>query len=260
MHENILKLVAANPKDTAKVLALKIYSNWIAKRTRDPSERSVDSCCLHHFFFLFASSVFFSVRLLTLLFHCCFVCLFVCLCFARSDPASVPQSVLDFLVRSLQSLSDSASSEVENVALAYVMLLHNVVCWFGRLKIKQSELYPLIAAGIVELLSHQRNSKIQFYALLTMGSIVRAHTHTRTHTHTAAAARGMQAVTVCRWNAHVSLIRLWCFAQAYASTSARDLLRSHFSQPFIAFIDGATRSDNAALQQVARDCKLLYQI
>jgi len=41
VHADILALVAANQKDTAKVLALKIYSNWIAKRTRAPTERSV---------------------------------------------------------------------------------------------------------------------------------------------------------------------------------------------------------------------------
>jgi len=81
--------------------------------------------------------------------------------------------VLDFLQRALQSLSSAASSEVENVALAYIMLLHNVVCWYGRLSIGQSDLYPLLATGIVQLLAHKRNSKIQFYALLTLGSIVR---------------------------------------------------------------------------------------
>jgi len=37
-------------------------------------------------------------------------------------------------------------------------------------------------------------------------------------------------------------------------------VRSHLTQPFIAIITEATRSDNAALQQVARDNKILYQL
>jgi len=48
--------------------------------------------------------------------------------------------------------------------------------------------------------------------------------------------------------------------QAYASPAARDLLRSTFSEPFTAFIQQATQSENAALKQVANDCKLLYQL
>jgi hypothetical protein len=41
VQSRILTLVQSNPKDTAKVLGIKIISNWVAKRTRTPSERSV---------------------------------------------------------------------------------------------------------------------------------------------------------------------------------------------------------------------------
>jgi hypothetical protein len=99
---------------------------------------------------------------------------------SRYDPPSVPAPVIEYLVHSLQQFSECATSENENLSMAYVMLLHNIICWYGRLKITQSELYPLITSGIVELLNHKRNSKIQFYALLTLGSIVCLHTHTQT--------------------------------------------------------------------------------
>lgn len=90
------------------------------------------------------------------------------------EPPSVPPSVVDYLVRVLDACASSAASETETIALAYVMLTHNIICWYGRLRIAESELYPLIASGICELLNHKRNSKIQFYALLTLGSMAYA--------------------------------------------------------------------------------------
>ena len=42
----------------------------------------------------------------------------------RSEPASVPEPVLNYIKRTLNELSDAAQSENENLALAYVMLLH----------------------------------------------------------------------------------------------------------------------------------------
>lgn len=128
MHNRMFDAVKAGGKDTHKVLALKIVSNWVAKRTRSPSE--------------------------------------------RYDQPSVPAPVIAYLVRALNELGDAASSSNENLALAFVMLLHNIICWFGRLKIAESELYPLCTLSCLELLAHKRSSKIQFYALLTVGSIV----------------------------------------------------------------------------------------
>jgi hypothetical protein len=48
--------------------------------------------------------------------------------------------------------------------------------------------------------------------------------------------------------------------QAYASNNARDLIGSAFSEPFTAFIAEAAKSDNAALKQVASDCRILYKL
>jgi hypothetical protein len=49
--------------------------------------------------------------------------------------------------------------------------------------------------------------------------------------------------------------------QAFASPATRDhLLRSDFSAPFASFFTVGLASDNAALKQVAQDCKLLFQL
>ena len=136
----------------------------------------------------------------------------------RSESSSVPKDVVQYISSVLETLASAASSESENLATAYVMLLHNIVLWLGRIKLHESELYPQIASGVCDLLNHKRSQKIQFYALLTLGSI------------------------------------------AYASTSARDLLRSTFAAPFISAIGEMAKSDNAALQQVAHDCQILYQL
>lgn len=131
VHNRMFDAVKAGGKDTHKVLALKIVSNWVAKRTRSPSE--------------------------------------------RYDQPAVAAPVIAYLVRALNELGDAASTTNENLALAFVMLLHNIVCWFGRLKIAESELYPLCTLSCLELMGHKRSSKIQFYALLTVGSIVSPH-------------------------------------------------------------------------------------
>lgn len=42
----------------------------------------------------------------------------------RSDHPSVPAPVTAYLVRAVEELSDAASSDNENLVLAYVMMLH----------------------------------------------------------------------------------------------------------------------------------------
>lgn len=110
-----------------------------------------------------------------------------------------------------------------------------------------------------QLLNHKRNSKIQFFALLTLGSIVR--THARHHAKTCALlANWLDELRFLSCSSHRVVVFAVSRWQAYASPAARDLLRSTFSEPFTAFIQQATQSDNAALKQVANDCKLLYQL
>jgi hypothetical protein len=116
VHTLMFKHVKDGAKDTHKILALKIVSNWVAKRTRSPSERSDFSakasknestpvCSL----FSFRSVIFF------------FLCAF------RYEQPSVPAPVTEYLIRTLNELSDAAASDNENLALAYVMLLHKSV-------------------------------------------------------------------------------------------------------------------------------------
>jgi len=178
VHERVFALVKEGKKDTHQLLALKFLSNWVAKRAREPCER------------------------------------------AEGAP-SAPRSVIDLLTRAIHELADVPAKENENLALAYIMFLHNIVCWIGRLKlVEKPDFFALLAKQICALLTApaKRNSKIHFYALLTLGSI------------------------------------------AYASPAARDQLRSAFSAPFAGFVAAGASSDNAALQQVAQDCKTLYQL
>lgn len=98
----------------------------------------------------------------------------------RSDPPTVPKDVVDYLSAVLAAMEPAAGAESsENLATAYVMLLHNIVLWLGRIKLAESELYPQIASGLCDLLHHKRSQKIQFYALLTIGSIAYASTAAR---------------------------------------------------------------------------------
>lgn len=208
---------------------------------------TVELLCFH---FHLLTPPFFAAAFMLL--HTLFPC-------PRYEQPSVPQSVTAYLVRAVEELADAASSDNENLALAYVMMLHksvlqrsqripaltsmlqassaamlvltlllfpcvllpfpSIICWFGRLQIAESEFYPLIASFLCEvsralsgarrnaegasglvgaalhmvpwlthsccflfplfsctqLLNHKRNSKIQFFALLTLGSIVRTH-------------------------------------------------------------------------------------
>ena len=98
-------------------------------------------------------------------------------------------------------------------------LFPSLICWYGRLKIASSDLYSLVANGVVTLLtSRPRNSKIQFYALLALGSMV------------------------------------------YGAPNARDALVQQFGSKFAPILQQAIGAENLALKQVAKDCKLLYQL
>jgi len=136
----------------------------------------------------------------------------------RAAPATIPQPVFNGVMMALTELRDTTSTENENLAVAFVMLMHNIICWFGRLRIDTSELYGHVVESCIKLLQRKRNSKIQFYALLTIGSI------------------------------------------AYASNSSKAGIRTTFGQQLTSLIQQASQSDNAALQQVALDCKKLYNI
>lgn len=253
--QNILidhtKVGTALGKETYQILLFKIMSNWIAKRTRSQSE--------------------------------------------RFEVPSAPPTVVEYIARVADEFADAAGKESENLVLAYLMFLHksvntpqrvrephsgmacssrimpsfyaclpaclvllfSVICWFGRLKVAESPLYPQVASGLCELLNHKRNSKIQFYALLTIGSIVRKKTP---HAH--AHAMRMDEVAYRLTRTRLSVVPRLSLPpiQACASPAARNLLRSTFSDPFTAFIHEAARADNLALKQVANDCKLLYQL
>jgi len=92
----------------------------------------------------------------------------------RSGPRpSVPADVTSFI---LEALDKCASADGffkdNNVVEAYTLFVHNIICWVGRLGIEQSDLYLIIASGLVtEVLSVERPPKVLFYALLTIASM-----------------------------------------------------------------------------------------
>jgi hypothetical protein len=57
------------------------------------------------------------------------------------------------VTRILERLSMCASSENKTVAASYIALLHNIVSWLGRFKKEDSELYPLLASALVQVLA-----------------------------------------------------------------------------------------------------------
>jgi len=67
----------------------------------------------------------------------------------------------------------SAASTHENKAVvdAYVFFLYNLICWYGKLSIEESDLYLIVAKGLFSVLSIEQKSKTVFYALLTIGSM-----------------------------------------------------------------------------------------
>lgn len=119
VHTHLLQHAKAgrdSGKDTHQILLFKILSNWVAKRQRSPAERSEAARRTH-------IGVCASERNPKLTFACS--PLGLCLC--SYDPPSAPKAVVDHLARAIEGLSSAAASQTENVALAFVMLLHKSV-------------------------------------------------------------------------------------------------------------------------------------
>jgi WD40 repeat protein len=91
----------------------------------------------------------------------------------RKEQPSVPPEFERFVAEALDALAGGASHENENVVSAYVMLAHNIVHWLGRVGVRESELYMVLATGLVEVLEHadRHREETFFYALLSLASI-----------------------------------------------------------------------------------------
>lgn len=93
----------------------------------------------------------------------------------RNSPPSLPQDVEQFILQILQQVSQIPVTENENLATAFVMLMHNLIAWLGRLQLDIPQVYSKVIVSLLTLLGTKRNSKIHFYALLAIGSIAFIH-------------------------------------------------------------------------------------
>jgi hypothetical protein len=92
----------------------------------------------------------------------------------RDNPPKIPSDVSTFLVEALDRMAEAAASDDDKVLNAYIMFTHNLICWYGRLKIPESEFYAMVASGILGMFEKEQKEEVLFHALLTLGSMALA--------------------------------------------------------------------------------------
>ena len=141
----------------------------------------------------------------------------------RATPPSVDAAVLARLLTSLttvQAALRGSAATNEKVWEGYVMLLHNVVSWLGRIGVDGggvADVYDCVVSSVVEgLADGRRSSKVEYYGLLCVGSIV------------------------------------------YAVKRLRDVVVGKYGKELRAIVERAKSNDNPAVREVAADVERLY--
>jgi hypothetical protein len=149
VHARLFALVSEGKKDTYKILALKILSNFVAKRARAPSERAESHPTVPKPVMSFLSEA------LTQLADS-----------AQAENENLALAYVMFLHKSVFQnnlrLTDAVLPQlvlrlcsplflVLLCSLFSVLAACSIVCWFGRLKIHDTEFFTLIATGICEV-------------------------------------------------------------------------------------------------------------
>ena len=141
----------------------------------------------------------------------------------RASPPSVDAAVLARLLASLttiQSALRGSAAASERVWEGYVMLLHNVVSWLGRMGVDRGgvvDVYDSVVGSVVDgLRDGRRSSKVEYYGLLCVGSIV------------------------------------------YAVRRMRDVVVGKYGKELKVIVDRAKGNDNPAVREVAADVERLY--
>jgi len=97
----------------------------------------------------------------------------------RNRPAVVPKDISDYLLEALDKFADATSHQNKNVVEAYVLFVHNIITWFSRLEIQESDFFMIIYSALFEILAEKQKEKILFYALLTLGTMAYNNKHLR---------------------------------------------------------------------------------
>lgn len=93
----------------------------------------------------------------------------------RAQPPSVPEGVLQIIREALRVLAGAATSDMENTSLAYLAMVHNLVAWMGRTKLRDDVISAEVIRGCVEAAQKHPKPSTMFYSLLTIGSLGEAN-------------------------------------------------------------------------------------
>ena len=141
----------------------------------------------------------------------------------RASPPSVDSAVLTRLLTALNTVRAAvrgSAASSERVWEGYVLLLHNLVSWLGRIGVDGAavaDVYDCVVGSVVDgLTDGRRSSKVDYYGLLCVGSIV------------------------------------------YAVRRMRDVMVGKYGKELKGIVERASGNDNPAVREVAADVERLY--
>ena len=139
----------------------------------------------------------------------------------QNDRAQLPADLIAFISEVLEVSACAAQADApQSLAHAYVMLAYNLLVWYGRLNVAESDFYLVLVSALLQILQRATSlkDKTVFYALITLGGI------------------------------------------GFVSDESKSVVRDGFAEQLIAVCRTAKLSTASAVREVAEDCVRVFTL